>query len=1603
MRSSLLTLLLTTITAASLPAQEYVWMEGETPTRATVKFETGGWGHADFLSGGSWLHGSVEPQDLEAKIPADGAVLSYDFEAKTAGDYEAWVRIGYEFARSPFSWRVAQLDGGAWKESRPDELTTDLMALQAWNEVAWIKLGGVTLPAGKHTFEIKFDRQYKVENGKKEPDRILFGLDAICLTKGTWLPNGPYKPDDKENKGIDKEAAAQVFEIKAGSGGERGVTPLGGAWQIARIDEQEIKDRAEPVHELPLPADALHWKGIKVPGNRDDERPDLQYAHRFVYRARLNVPAEARGRSFFIHFPCNAVISSAIVNGVYCGGSKAPCTVWDCDVTTAIRPGQVNEILVPIKDPYYAIASTGDAKNPSVRHMFNMPSDWVYQSSGLSSARYADMPVVLQVPGAGMFETPSFVVAGPAYTSDVFAIPSVRNKELGLEISVANPTDAPITVQIADEVALLEGGPAEKTFAAKELTITPGKQEIVKLSEKWENPKLWWPDDPKQYVVTTKLTVGDKVIDVKQTKFGFREWQWSGQHFTLNGVPWHFHADLEDNDAHPTNPENAVKDWHAHGQNTFRYWGWRPWTGKSQEETLDFFDAHGVAVRRSGLFDGEGASYLLVDNGKARTDLFDNWRTQLKAWVKAERNHPSIFVWSVENEVTFINARNLGLLPQEEPEVQKAIEMVMALDPTRPAMTDGGDAGLHAQLPIYGNHYLESPMRDYPDEAYTMARAFRKRGPGDWDPWPRGDDKPLFAGESFFASGFQPSAFSAMSGEEAFTGWAGARRGVGRFAKMLAEGYRWHGVAGFQLWFGPDRADLHWNSFQPVCVLCREWNNTFGAGEKVKRTLKVFNDTRYDDPIEMTWTFTTLDKLGDQGKQTFHLKPGTAEETTIEFTAPADRGRQPGQLTLTCRRGGKEVFREVKQCWVIDVDGAAKPELSKDELVVLDPKGPVKARLAKRGIAFTEAASLEALPANMKVLVVGPDALTARQATDPMWQALASAGVRVLVLDQDEPLRYQAVPGDLEVTDRVGRIAFPENLEHPIFNGLGTDDFFTWSGDHVVYRNVYKKASRGARSLLQCDDDLSCTAISECPVRDGLLLLCQAVVGSKLDTDPVARRLFDDMLDYCAAYKPAAKQTVVVLDKNDLRTKALDAGGLKHGTAADVVEAVSDPHAEIVVADASPANLKKLAGAADAVKQFTARGGWLMLWGLTPEGLADFNKVVGQNHVIRPFRLERVTMPPVRDPILSGLTIRDVALESTKRIFPWSGDVFPSDDAFTNVVDLDDIAPFCNAGKDSYIWGQITNGLVSADAWVFIYEHNIKDDPHPKWTAQLPQEEEVVSFSIVPNAFDNRLTKLKLTFHGAGGDESETLDLKPENTQQDFALKPHRCKAVTLEPLEWTDAGKRPLIGIDNIWIRVHRSDEWKKSVVPLLNIGALVKYKMGEGGVLLNDVKVQDSESNPVNSQKKQNIVSTLLRNLGAAFAGERVVTAGADLKYTPIPLGDKCCQFLTKEKGWYEGGDDLSAFPVGENTLSGVRYLVRDFRTSPLPACVMLAGPGVKGRMPDAVEGIPAGVKADALFFLHTSARLRSGSRRTSRRSRRRCSSTSCITPTVRRWRSR
>ncbi len=676
--------------------------------------------------------------------------------------------------------------------------------------------------------------------------------------------------------------------------------------------------------------------------------------------------------------------------------------------------------------------------------------------------------------------------------------------------------------------------------------------------------------------------------------------------------------------------------------------------------------------------------------------------------------------------------------------------------------------------------------------------------------------------------------------------------------------------------------------------------------------------------------------------------------------------------------------------------------------MVLDPAGSVKARLSARGVAFTDVAKPDAIPAGARVIVIGKDALSPRDATDPRWLALASAGVRVVVLDQANPLRYLAVPADLAPTNYVGRIAFAENLDSPVFAGLGQQDFFTWSGDEIVYRNVYRKATHGAVSLAQCDENLGCSAIAECPVNDGLLLLCQMVVGEKLATDPVAQRLFDNMLAYAAAYKVITRTTAVVMDAKSPAFKLLTDSGLKFDPAPDLLAAITAGKHDILVFDATPANLAALAAAPNKVKAFTGRGGWLFAWGLTPDGLASFNRLVGVDHLIRPFELERVGLPTVRDPLMAGLTIRDVTMESAEQIFPWAGDKYLVDDEFSYLVDLNDIAPFCTfpgatagdnqAGRNAAAgWSRnMVNGFTRADAWKLIYYMSTAS---ARITLTLPREEEVTRFSIVLNPDYSMPTKVDLTF-----DDSPTpvvLATKPNNERQDFDLAPaHKTKSITIELADFDKPGQTT--GIDNVWINVTRSPEFLQRVKPMLSSGGLVRYPMGKGGLVLCQVFAKDSEPVPENLQKKRAIVSTILRNLHAVFAGGKVLTT-ANLNFRPISFDEQCNQYLTKDRGWFDDNRDLSAFPLGRVTFWACLTRSATSRPRPSPAVSCSPARARRALCPPRSRVSRSARRPTSSSSSTPSTAPRSGSRAVTTRRRRSSSSTRSTTPTARPRRSR
>src|SRR5262249_24376182 len=147
-----------------------------------------------------------------------------------------------------------------------------------------------------------------------------------------------------------------------------------------------------------------YWKGIPVPGDKNQLRTDLRFAHRLWYRTRVKVPESQAGRSFYLVFPQNNLNTTVRVNGIFCGFNKNPFARFEIDVTRAIKPG-VNEVWVGIKDAYYG-SSTNPTNPLKLRKKFNLP---------LSFTQHGFQDLAYPVWGhfeSGMLVTPEFVAAG---------------------------------------------------------------------------------------------------------------------------------------------------------------------------------------------------------------------------------------------------------------------------------------------------------------------------------------------------------------------------------------------------------------------------------------------------------------------------------------------------------------------------------------------------------------------------------------------------------------------------------------------------------------------------------------------------------------------------------------------------------------------------------------------------------------------------------------------------------------------------------------------------------------------------------------------------------------------------------------------------------------------------------------------------------------------------------------------------------------------------------------------------------------------------------------------------------------------------------------
>ena len=153
----------------------------------------------------------------------------------------------------------------------------------------------------------------------------------------------------------------------------------------------------------------------------------------------------------------------------------------------------------------------------------------------------------------------------------------------------------------------------------------------------------------------------------------------------------------------------------------------------------------------------------------------------------------------------------------------------------------------------------------------------------------------------------------------------------------------------------------------------------------------------------------------------------------------------------------------------------------------------------------------------------------------------------------------------------------------------------------------------------------------------------------------------------------------------------------------------------------------------------------------------------------------------------------------------------------------------------------------------------------------------------------------------AAGDEGSAVSAALEDSDALTTVKLPRPRKVdrtiTLQIRSWREARPvRPdqhLVGIDNVqFIRT----EPPRGAVVIDNVGGLVAYPRGKGGLFLNQLKFMEDEPTRANADKKLRALGVILQNMGAGSRTSTVAIPGVNVRYETVNITDHCNQYVAE-----------------------------------------------------------------------------------------------------------
>ena len=138
-------------------------------------------------------------------------------------------------------------------------------------------------------------------------------------------------------------------------------------------------------------------------------------------------------------------------------------------------------------------------------------------------------------------------------------------------------------------------------------------------------------------------------------------------------------------------------------------------------------------------------------------------------------------------------------------------------------------------------------------------------------------------------------------------------------------------------------------------------------------------------------------------------------------------------------------------------------------------------------------------------------------------QDFAAQGGRALIL------RHERNPegGLLRLAAGGGTIAFPRRPSHPILANVSKEELRFWRPDNLVIDKPLIKPDSGLYKVLidaGSAEGLKYAGLMELEVGSGTILLSQLDLLAKLDSEPVTRKLLQNILNYLAGYQPRSER-----------------------------------------------------------------------------------------------------------------------------------------------------------------------------------------------------------------------------------------------------------------------------------------------------------------------------------------------------------------------------------------------------------------------------------------------------------------------------------------------